>query len=150
MRKFRIERAFPFMKVGEEFRLAGDSMLFKLCGVSYMYSDIEQLIEDGWISEVKQTLDEKFQSILDRERGMYNSSKAWEKGIKAELSACADKHFKAKKITEDDFKQKVFEIMLRKPEWMGLPDYMVKEVAWIAYEEMQFENKKRNPLDITH
>lgn len=46
--------------------------------------------------EEEKNLSEELQELIDRERGMYNSAKEWEKGIVGNFVGCVDKHFKKK------------------------------------------------------
>jgi len=105
MKKVRILRELPFKPAGSIYILGlpEDPIQNSSCiywPITEEYA--EALVKTKWIEWIKEPLmlGEKFQAILDRERGMYKSAKAWEKGIIAEFIECAQKHF-CQTIKED-------------------------------------------------
>jgi hypothetical protein len=46
-------------------------------------------------------------------------------------------------VNEEDFKNKIFEIILSNPEYMNLQDFYVKEIAWKAVSHFSQKPVKR-------
>ena len=70
MKKVRVTKEFPFVNVGDEFLISGDSLLININGLSNGLSFETRFLESGmigkwleWVEEDK-TLEEKFEETL--------------------------------------------------------------------------------------
>ena len=65
MKKLRALKDMPNIEVGTEFLLKGDSLLIKLNGITFVVSDLDKLVDQGWFEWVEEpkTLRDKFNDI---------------------------------------------------------------------------------------